>query len=772
VRRRLRITGRVQGVGFRPFVYRLAHRMQIAGAVWNDPAGVVIEAQGAGEQLDQFAAAIRSEAPAAAAVREITQERIPASGEAGEFEIRPSPHDASATAEVAADMAVCEQCLAEVRDPADARRHGYVLTNCTHCGPRFSIIRAIPYDRPNTTMADFAMCPDCRAEYDDPSDRRFHAQPTACRVCGPQLQLLDNHGQPIAAEVLDEAVKFLVQGKIVAVKGIGGFHLAVRADDEQAVGRLRQVKHRPAKPFAIMCASLEAARHLVELTGAGAELIQSTAAPIVLARRSAGASVAQAVAPANHRLGVMLAYTPLHHLIFDRAKESGVEALVMTSGNDVDEPLVYRDEQAVSQLGGLCDAILLHDRPIQRAVDDSVVIDAETGPIFVRRSRGYVPQPVPLPPSCAAEPGLALGAEMKCTVATCRDGQVVLSQHLGNLTHTRTFEAFKQSISDLCDLLAVTPKWIAHDLHPMYLSTQYARQLASQWNVPLLGVQHHHAHGAAVLAELGLTGPALAIICDGTGYGTDGTIWGGELLAMELSHFRRLGCLRPMRLPGGDAAARQPWRSAMAMLHMAMGEDFARLPICRELAANEHVEFVRQMLLSGAGCAQSSSSGRVFDGVAALLGLCRENRFDAEAPMALESAAAEADPMAPLLEEGYRLEEVAGLIQIDLCPLVRMIATSADKRPASHWALLLHQTLAAAWEAAAARAAHLTGLKTVVLSGGVLCNQLLSDLLSRRLQRRGLRVLRHRQLPPNDGGIAYGQAAVAAARMNHGFLRQ
>ena len=740
--------------------------------MWNDAAGVVVEAQGTKRRLDEFVAALRSDAPAAAVVREIIEQEIAPRPTERRFEIRHSPGATTPTAEVTADLAICDACLAEIRDPANARRYRYALTNCTNCGPRFSIIRSIPYDRPHTTMAPFAMCRPCRVEYEDPADRRFHAQPTACRDCGPQLELLDPKGSSIVGDPIEGAVQRLADGKIVAIKGIGGFHLAVRADDQAAVLRLRELKHRPAKPFALMCPSLQAARRLVRLTPQGAELIASPAAPIILARRVAQANIADAVAPGNHRLGVMLAYTPLHHLIFDEARKFGMEALVMTSGNDLDEPLAFDDVDAIGRLGDLSDAILRHNRPIQRAVDDSVLIDGASAAIFVRRARGYVPEPIVLPEACQAPPGWALGAELKCTVATYRDRHVILSQHLGNLTQSRTFEAFKRAISDLSELFGIAPQWIAHDLHPGYLSTQYARHLAAQQGLPLIAVQHHHAHAAAVLAEHGLAGPALAVVCDGTGYGTDGSIWGGELLAVELTDFRRLGRLRPMPLPGGDAAAKQPWRSALALLFIAHGQDFAELPICRQLAPHAQVQFVRQMLLNGTFCIQSSSTGRTFDAVAAILGLCRENRFDAEAPAALEAAAAQCKHLSHNLEDAYQLGEAEGLIEIDLSPLVRKIVRRTQQGAAADdLAMLFHEALAAAWEAAVAKAAQTSGLKTVALSGGVFCNELFGDLLETRLQRRGLRVLRHRRIPPNDGGIALGQAAVAAARLNKGLCK-
>jgi hydrogenase maturation protein HypF len=766
VRRRWRIAGRVQGVGFRPFVYRLAKTFLITGSVWNDAAGAIIEGQGTGPQLSKFARSVQVCAPAAVAIRQIVEETVEIRTQETEFEIAASQSAGAATAEITADLALCDQCAAEIRDSADRRRFRYALNNCTNCGPRFSIVRTIPYDRPNTSMVSFAMCDRCKTEYNNPGDRRFHAQPVACHDCGPKLQLIDNSGQPVSGDPIEQAARMLAVGKIVALKGIGGFHLAVRADDQRAVDRLRDLKNRPAKPFALMCGTLKAAKRLVALSDQGVDLITSSAAPIVLATRLRDALVANTVAPVSHRLGVMIAYSPLHHLIFDHLHKLGIEALVMTSGNDSDEPLVFRDEDVVPRLGSLCDGILTHNRPIVRSVDDSIVIDGATRPIYLRRSRGYTPEPINLPYTGMIPSGLAVGAEMKNTVAVFRSEQVILSQHLGTLTHARTFEAFKQAIGDMCELFSVTPQWIAHDLHPVYLSTQHATKLAAEWNVPLIGVQHHHAHAAAVLAEHGASGPALAVVCDGTGYGTDGTIWGGELLVADLRDFKRLARLRPILLPGGDAASKQPWRSALALLYQAFGEDFADHPIYAAIADKSAIEFVKRMLLNNVSCVASSSTGRTFDGVAALLGLCLENRFDAEAPAALESAAVANTGSVPQIDSHFVLNQFDGISEIDLSPLVRRIVFGVlNHWPVADMAMLFHVNLASAWAAVVEQAMEISGLKTVALSGGVFCNELFSDLLTRRLEHAGATVLRHRVIPPNDGGIAFGQGAVAAARL-------
>ena len=771
VRRRWRISGRVQGVGFRPSVYRAAEKLHVTGSVANDASGVIVEGQGTPRQLDDFALAMKTEIPAAAMVRQMIEEPIPPRPSETRFTIALSVCSCAPNAEVTADLAVCPQCLADIHNAGDSRRHRYALTNCTNCGPRLSIIRAVPYDRQNTTMSAFAMCDDCRHEYQDAADRRFHAEPNACRLCGPRLELDDSRGHAIEGDPIRETARALAEEKIVAIKGIGGFHLAVRADCETAVARLRALKHRPAKPFALMCASLDAAGRCIEFTQRGLQLITSAAAPIVLGRRVAASQVAPSVAPASHRLGVMLAYTPLHHLLFDDLRKYGIDCLVMTSGNDVEEPLVYDDREAVERLGEMCDLILRHNRPIERAVDDSVVIDAASGPIFVRRSRGYVPEPIALAGMKGLPPGLALGAEMKCAVATCRDGNVVLSQHLGNLTQARTFDAFKHSIADLCRLFAVEPRWIAHDLHPAYMSTQHAAKLAAESGVPLIAVQHHHAHAAGVLAEHGLTGPALAVVCDGTGYGNDGTIWGGEVMVAHLDHFQRLARLRPMLLPGGDACAKQPWRSALALLFSSCGEFFTKTAITKTLCAPAPLEFIRHMLVFGTSCVPSSSTGRLFDGVAALLGVCRENHFDAEAPAALEAQAASYH--GKLKEEDcFRLRRVDGLLEIDLSHFVHQLAFGLyGHRQANELAMIFHDQLAAGFAAAVASAMHVTGLKTVVLSGGVFCNELFDELLGRKLEALGAQVLRHRRIPPNDGGIAFGQAVVACAQLRKGAVQ-
>lgn len=756
-RRIWRITGQVQGVGFRPFIWRVANDNRIIGSVRNDSRGVVIDAQATELQLDAFLSDLLAKKPRFAQISSVSCSTVNDLVATDGFLIESSRDDDLPGADVTVDLAVCPQCLAEMCDRSD-RRHRYPLINCTECGPRYSIVRRVPYDRPNTTMAGFPLCPECRDEYENPADRRFHAQPVACPTCGPTPRLLTSTGEPVPGDPIAGAVRRLLDGQTVAIKGIGGFHLAVRADDEAAVRRLRERKHRSHKPFAILCPSGAVAQTLVKFGTNSEPLLSSAAAPIVLAPRLPDAPVAPAVAPDQHRLGVMLAYTPLQHLLFDHS-EGALPPLVMTSGNDSAEPLVWRDEDVVAHLGPLCDAILTHDRPIARPVDDSVLIDAADGPLPVRRARGFVPSPIHLP-FASEEHGLCVGGEQKVTVAVVRGEQVILSQHLGDLTHSSTFASFQKAIDDLCELFGVHPRWIAHDLHPAYLSTTYAKQLARKLGARLVPVQHHHAHAAAVLAEHGHTGAALAVVCDGTGYGTDATVWGGELLAVSApSPLARLAHLATFRLPGGDAAARHPWRSALALLHAVFGDRFASLPLCQRLCSPQQLAFVCSMLRTNANCATTSSTGRLFDGVAALLGLCRDNQFEAQAAMRLETIAAEHGPIeiaAPLFELNGN-----GVTRIDLFPFVRHLVERIGRDAPGYLAALFHAQLAAAWEAAVVRAAQTTGIRTVALSGGVFCNEILSAALSARLTATGLTVLRHRQVPPNDGGLSLGQAAIA-----------
>jgi hydrogenase maturation protein HypF len=663
-------------------------------------------------------------------------------------------------------MATCDACLGELFDPAD-RRHRYPFINCTDCGPRFTIVRGVPYDRPLTTMAAFAMCSQCLAEYEDPGDRRFHAQPNACPVCGPSLRLLDADARQLDDDPLAAVAAAWDAGLVVAIKGLGGFHLACRADHEEAVAALRSRKHREDKPFALMAPDLHAARAIVELTPAEEALLLGRERPILIARRLPDAAVARSVAPASPDLGVMLPYTPLHHLLLADAATT----LVMTSGNLSDEPIAYGDEDALSRLRGIADLYLLHDRPIETRTDDSVVRSLGTlrdAPLIFRRARGYVPASVPLPVA-APRPLLACGAELKSTFCVAKEGRAWVSHHIGDLKNYETLVSFEEGVAHFERLFAVEPEVVVHDLHPDYLSTGYALR---REDVETIGVQHHHAHLAACLAEHGEEGPAVGAIYDGTGYGLDGAVWGGELLVGDLTEFERPARLLPVRMPGGEAAVREPWRMACSWLLAANAADGsvdpAELPLPAALAGKVAPEKWRAV----AGVAESelaspltSSMGRVFDAVAALCGLRAEVTYEGQAAIELEAVSDRAEsatyPLpAMVMGDGLVLDarETVSAVVRDLNAGVTVPTVAAR----------FHNAIAVTTAATCACLAEERGLRSVVLSGGVFQNRLLLERTMPLLTANGLRVLVPTLLPPGDGGISYGQAAVAAARLAAG----
>ena len=629
-RLRVRVEGTVQGVGFRPFVYRLATELRLGGWVLNDSRGVLIEAEGERGSLDALLERLRTEAPPLAVVERIVDEALAPTGEM-DFRITESADGGEAEAAVSPDVATCEDCLGELFDPDD-RRHRYPFTNCTNCGPRFTIVRGVPYDRPLTTMASFEMCELCRAEYEDPLDRRFHAQPNACPVCGPSLRLVDRAGRSLAEgneASLEAAALALAEGRILAVKGLGGYHLACRADDEAVVGELRARKHREDKPFALMAPSAEAALELVELDDAAGALLTSRERPIVLAPRRPDAPVARSVAPTSRELGVMLPYSPLHHLLL---ADSGA-VLVMTSANVSDEPIAYRDEEALERLARIADLFLIHDRPIETRTDDSVVRVVSDRPLFLRRSRGYVPRDLPLE---TPRPILACGAELKNTFCLAKGERAWVGHHIGDLKNYETLRSFTEGIEHFEALFAVEPELVAHDLHPEYLSTKYALE---REGVETVGVQHHHAHLAATLAEHGERGPAVGAIFDGTGYGTDGTVWGGELLLGDCRDFERAGHLHPVPMPGGERAIKQPWRMACSWLLETLGREPPLPPLLAERVSEAEWSKVAELAGSGLASPLTSSAGRLFDAVAALCGIRSEVNYEGQAAVELEAAA-------------------------------------------------------------------------------------------------------------------------------------
>ncbi len=718
----VRVAGTVQGVGFRPHVYRLAHELALDGFVLNDPQGVLVEVEGPAASIDEFLERLRAQAPPLARIEHVEAAELEPTGVRG-FQIVSSRGGGEQDASVSPDTATCADCLAEMLDPSD-RRYRYPFINCTNCGPRFTIVRGVPYDRPLTTMAGFRMCELCQAEYDDPLDRRFHAQPNACPECGPTLSFGGARGEA----ALGAALAALAGGRILAVKGIGGFHLACAAADSEAVDRLRGRKHREDKPFAIMVSDVPAARRLVLLDAAEEELLVSRARPIVIAGRRADARVAAGVAPRSGELGVMLAYSPLHHLLVAE------QPLVMTSGNISDEPIAFADDDAADRLALIADAFLLHDRPIHTRTDDSVV----RAGVMLRRSRGYVPDSLELPVA-APHPLLACGAELKSTFCLAKGTRAWVSHHIGDLKNYETLLSFREGIAHFERLFAVTPELVVHDMHPDYLSTREALEYE-----PTFAVQHHHAHLAAALAEYGETGPAVGAIYDGAGYGTDGTVWGGEILVGDLAGFERVGHLRAVALPGGDRAVAEPWRLACAWLAEALGEDPPLPSTLRRAVAPERWRAVTHL----AGRApKTSSMGRLFDGVAALCGVRAVVNFEGQAAIELEALA---DPT----------ERCAYPLDAALDPREMILAISRDVEagiPVAIVSARFHNAVARG----TAAAVRTTGLETVVLSGGVFQNRLLA---ARTLDELGgLRCLVPRLLPAGDGGISFGQAAVAAA---------
>ncbi|HEV2924511.1 MAG TPA: carbamoyltransferase HypF [Solirubrobacteraceae bacterium] len=766
-RTRARVEGTVQGVGFRPFVYRLADEHGLTGFVLNDSHGVLLEVEGSAGAVEEFLARLARDAPPLAVIERISAEERELQGDSA-FAILDSPPSGVIDVPVAPDSATCADCRRELFDPED-RRYRYPFINCTNCGPRFTIVRGIPYDRPFTTMASFAMCERCRAEYEDPVDRRFHAQPNACPECGPSVSLLRTGAMPADlgpdCDAVSAAAEALGEGQIVAVKGIGGFHLACRADDESAVAALRARKHREDKPFALMVATTEVARRLVRLGELESTLLGGPERPIVLLPRLGDAAVAPSVAPGALELGVMLPYSPLHHLLFADLAEG--TALVMTSGNVSDEPIAFRDDDALMRLSEIADLLLVHNRPIQTRTDDSVlrVLDTPGAPrtLPLRRSRGYVPASLPLPHG-AEHQILACGAELKNTFCLSKGPRAWVSHHIGDLENYETLSSFTEGIEHFTHLFGVEPDVVAHDLHPEYLSTKYAMDQESE---ELIGVQHHHAHLAACLAEHGEPRSAVGAVFDGSGYGLDGTVWGGELLVGDLEDFRRVGMLLPVRLPGGARAIREPWRMACAWLSLlGESEDLERAPdippALRGVVHEVTWQQVSQLSRSGVQSPVTTSMGRLFDAVAALCGLRARVNYEGQAAIELEAACDASErgsyPISLLQDNELTVidpRETIHAVRADLQAGAALGAVASR----------FHAALSAATVTALAQAASVEGSELIVLSGGVFQNRRLLEAVIAGLDAAGLRVITPERLPPGDGGISYGQAAIAARRM-------
>jgi hydrogenase maturation protein HypF len=769
----IRVRGTVQGVGFRPTVWRLARELSLRGTVRNDAEGVLIEAWGGVADLDGFVLRLRQEAPPLARIEAVERRPLESEAPQGAFRILASVGGDAATA-VAADAATCPECLAEVFDPA-SRRYRYPFTNCTHCGPRLSIIRAIPYDRANTSMAAFAQCPACEEEYGAPHDRRFHAQPNACPECGPRVWLEDADAVRLSSgsDPIDLAAKLLREGNIVAIKGIGGFHLACDAANEAAVAALRQRKQRYHKAFALMARDLAMVRRYARVEEAEAELLHSRSAPIVILD-TAGEALAAEVAPGQRTLAFMLPYTPLHHLLLAALERP----IVLTSGNRSDEPQAIDNDDARRRLAGIADYWLLHDREIVNRLDDSVARIADGAPRLLRRARGYAPAPLPLAEGfAAARPVLAMGGELKNSFCLLQRGRAILSQHMGDLENAASQRDYRHNLALYRQLFEHRPAAIGVDLHPNYHSTLLGREWAAEEGVPLIAVQHHHAHIAACMAEHGRAldgGPVLGVALDGLGMGENGELWGGEFLLADYRGFTRLGRFDAVPLPGGNRASVEPWRNAVAHLQRVIGWEavaarYPGLPLLQQVGA-ERIAPLLQMVEQGINSPRASSCGRLFDAAAALLGICT-TAVSHEGQAAIEMEALAQPQFQAQREEGYRPGEQSadGLITLVWEELwLRLLHDLQGGVERAVIAARFHQGLAAGVASLALRLAASHPVDTVVLAGGVFQNRLLLEGVAQRCRERGLNVFAPQQVPANDGGISLGQAVVAAARLGAG----
>jgi hydrogenase maturation protein HypF len=751
--RRIRIGGTVQGVGMRPFVWRTARACGVSGRVRNDEAGVTVEAFGTPAALDTFEARLRAGGPPSARVVSFRSEEIGGQVATG-FVIEESAGADDRRVSIPPDLSTCPACLREVLDPAN-RRFRYPFTNCTDCGPRFTIVRDLPYDRATTTMAPFRMCPACAREYRDPSDRRFHAEPNACPDCGPRLSIVGPDGVPVPSrDPVADAGAALAAGRILAVKGIGGYHLACDATSPAAVRTLRERKRREEKPLAVMVADRAAAERMAHLSGAERDLLSSPERPVVLVRRREGAGLAPEVAPDTSTVGLLLPYSPLHHLLLAEAGRP----LVMTSGNLSEEPIAYRDDDALRRLGGIADLFLVHDREIEARADDSVARVVLGRPLFMRRARGLVPSPVPLARPFS-RPVLACGGHKKNAFCLGSGGEATLGPHVGDLENLETLRSFEESVARLERLLRLRPALLAHDLHPDYLSTRYARERSLREGIPAVAVQHHHAHAAAAMAEHALDGPVLALTWDGTGLGTDGAAWGGELLLARYDRFERMATFRPLALAGGDRAVREPWRLALVALDQAFGGRAPDGVAAIAGAPPDDREVVRRMVAAGVNSPPAHGAGRLFDAVGALALGRGVSRYEGQVAIALDAAASEA-------AEGtypYALDTSVTPWQLDWRPLVRAAAEDVlGGVPAGTVSMRFHRALAAAGAELVRMASRLHGRLPVVATGGVFQNARLAGLLVGELTGR-FDVYLPGRVPPGDGGIALGQAVVASA---------
>ncbi len=778
-RMRLSIRGMLQGVGFRPFVYQLAHRLGLKGWALNNSQGVLIEVEGNPERLQKFVCLLEIEKPLHSSIQGMEISYFDPQGYEG-FQIKESDPEGESSALILPDIATCRDCLQEIKDPSN-RRYGYPFTNCTQCGPRFSIVESLPYDRSRTSMKDFEMCGCCREEYENPEDRRFHAQPNACPDCGPRLEFWNRGGECLADRqyALEAAIKAFNEGAVVAVKGLGGYHLMTDARSDRAVSRLRELKNREEKPFAIMSPSLEHIRTLAETSSLEERLLCSPEAPIVLLRRKAGSvesaeKISQWAAPSNPWLGIMLPSCPLHHLLMI---ELGYP-VVATSGNLSEETICIRDEEALDRLGGIADFFLVHNRPIVRHMDDSiarVILDREQ---VLRRARGYAPGPItlkePLPSA------LAVGGQLKNSVAFSRGSAVFVSQHLGDLENAQTFSAFEKTIASMSALQQAQPEFIACDHHPDYSSTRFANRSEA----PTVSIQHHVAHVFSCLAENELEPPVLGVAWDGSGFGMDGTVWGGEFFSVNSDKVRRVSCFRPFPLPGGESAVREPRRSALGLLYELLGKDCFSRPEIVKAFSDDELQILKTMLAGNINCPMTSSCGRLFDAIASLTGIRQRNTFEGQAAMELEFSISDLEsageyPINIVLADVHEsidasetqnssLYEWRPLYRLDWGPMVlSLLADLEENVSLGVVALKFHKTLVSA----ICLVAHRQKIEQVVLTGGCFQNKTLTELAVQKLRREEFRAFWHQRVPPNDGGLALGQIAAASWQMKEESVR-
>ena len=765
-RKLVRVKGVVQGVGFRPFLYRLAHEYHIVGTVQNDAHGVLLDAQGENDNLESFILAIEKEAPPLARITQISvEEREP--GNLDSFKIIQSSNDIERSVLISPDVATCDDCLREIFNKDD-RRYRYPFTNCTNCGPRYTITADIPYDRPNTTMASFKMCQNCQREYDDPTDRRFHAQPNACPVCGPMVSIHDAMGDVIPTDdPLERAVEYLKKGKILAIKGLGGFHLAVDALNEDAVVRLRKRKHREEKPFAIMSPDIVTIEKFAHVSSTELRLLTSHERPIVLLRKKGESEIAESVSPGNAFVGVMLPYTPLHHLIL----RNNFTALVMTSGNYSEEPIAKDNQEALDRLGAIADYFLMHNRDILIRSDDTVMRVLDNSAIPVRRARGYVPFPIFLKDELPEV--LACGAELKNTICFSKGNHAFLSQHIGDLENMETYSFLKESIVHLSKILQVNPKIIVHDLHPQYLSTQWA---VEQQDIEKIAVQHHHAHIAACLAENQVNEKVIGVAFDGTGYGEDSTIWGGEILIADLQNYTRAAHFDVVPIPSGERAIKEPWRMALSYLYHAFGEELFKLkiPFVKSIKRS-NAEKLLYAMKRNLNSPLTSSCGRLFDGIAALCGIRHKVSFEGQAAMEFEMVMYENRNIDDIIEsadtwQGSRysffIEEENDALIIKYESLIKAIIQDiVEGVQSSEISFQFHTALVQSVLEVCERLREKYRIELVALSGGCFQNAFLATIMPRMLKNRNFKVFTHRLLPPNDGCISLGQAAIAGKKL-------